>query len=98
VVIYGVVVLQKGTSQDVDPVSGLVLMLENSKDTRIVKAERFAIKQISLRFNTEILKRAKFQLQRADCLSDIRARSIFHVTIPSVFAIHSSYFILPEAG
>jgi hypothetical protein len=60
VVVYGVVVLQKGASQDEDPVSGLVLMLENSKDTRTVKAERFAIKQIGIRFNTEILKRAKF--------------------------------------
>lgn len=73
-------------------------MLENSKDTGTVMAEFFSIKQIRLRLNTEVLKSAEFQLERANFLSDIRARSIFHKAVSFVLAIHCSYFSLPEAS
>jgi hypothetical protein len=73
-------------------------MLENSKDACTIMAEVFAIKQIGLRLNTEVLKSAEFQFEWANSLCDIRARSIFHIAVSSVLAIHCSYFVLPEAG
>ena len=98
IIIYCVVVLQKGTTQDVLFVVVRICMLEYSENARAIIVEVFAVKEVSVRLNTKILKSAELYFQWANHLRDISACSILHKTIVLSLAIDSGNFILPEAG